>query len=163
MSDMLIRTLMERLEELINAQYKIAGLMLSHETKGLDFSVSTALDVLYINLEMLDLTSDIIGMMSSVSDEYIKKYAINLGAEALSWSGFMLTHIEKSSPIFIEYIEVENEPVTSRIKNLAYLLENLGSKLDPFSFEEIIRTIDMVSKAIKYQVYMAKKSYETME
>ncbi|MFN3813514.1 MAG: hypothetical protein ACK4SM_02670 [Aquificaceae bacterium] len=160
---MLIRVLMERLEELIDAQYKIASLMLSPETKGSDLSTSTAFDVLYVNLEMLDLTSNIIGMTSSVSDEYIKKYAISLGAEALSWSGFMLTHIEKSSPIFIEYIEVENEPVTYRIKNLAYLLENMGSKLDPFSFEEIIRTIDMVSKAIRYQIYMAKKSYETME
>lgn len=162
MRDIPLRMLIERLEELITAQQKLASLMLLTEGKKAKLSVSTAIDMLYTHMEMLDITSEIINALQDTSDDYTREYATMITAEALSWTGFMLPYIEASSPIFIEHIKVESQPIISRIKSVVSLMERLGSEMDVFSSEEIIRTIDMVSRAIKYQLFMAKKSYETM-
>lgn len=160
MRDIPLRMLVERLEDLITAQQKLASFMLLAE--GVKLSVSTALDMLYAHMEMLDLTSDIINALQDISDDYTREYAITLTAEALSWTGFMLPYIESSSPIFIEHIKIESQPIISRIKAIVSLIERLGPDMDVFSSEEIIKTIDMISKAIRYQLFMVKRSYETM-
>ncbi|MGC8852106.1 MAG: hypothetical protein ACP5P0_00710, partial [Hydrogenobacter sp.] len=92
-----------------------------------------------------------------ISDSYIREYAVMLTTEALSWIGFMLPYLEASSPIIIEHLSV-----VPKIKSIVSLIERFGSEVDFLSSEEILKTIDAISKAIMYQLFVAKRSYEAM-
>ncbi len=157
MRDIPLRILIERLEDLITAQQKVASLILFVEDQKVKLSVPTTIDMLYAHMEMLQLVSEVISSLQDISDSYIREYAVMLTTEALSWIGFMLPYLEASSPIFIEHLSV-----VPKIKNIVSLIERFGSEVDFLSSEEILKTIDAISKAIMYQLFVAKRSYEAM-
>ncbi|SNZ13082.1 hypothetical protein [Hydrogenobacter hydrogenophilus] len=157
MRDIPLRILIERLEDLITAQQKLASLILFVEDQKVELSVPTTIDMLYAHMEMLELVSEVISSFQDISDSYIREYAVMLTAEALSWIGFMLPYLEASSPIFIEHLSV-----VPKIKSIVSFIERFGSEVDFLSSEEILKTIDAISKTIMYQLFVAKRSYEAM-
>lgn len=162
MRDIPLRILIERLEDLITAQQKLASLILIVEGQKVKLSIPTTIDMLYAHMEMLELVSEVISSLQDISDSYMREYAAILITEALSWTGFMLPYLEASSPIFIEHLNVDSQPVVSKIKGIVSFIERFGTQMDILSSDEIIRTINTISKAIRYQLLMAKKAYEAM-
>jgi len=160
MRDFPVRILMERLEELVLSQQKFMGLVLSE--REIRLPLGTALEMLYGHIEMLELSWEIINALEDILDDYTREHALELVAESLSWINFMLPYIEVFSPIFVEHILVEGESISSRLRATASLMESLGKELEVFSFEEIAKTIETILKAIRYQLYMAKRSYDAM-
>jgi len=79
-----MREILERIEELLSLQEKLVNLLLLSGSQKVKVSVNTAFDVLYHNIELLDLIEELISSQEELLEEYSREYTFNLVLEALS-------------------------------------------------------------------------------
>lgn len=147
-----MKEFVERIEELLLLQEKLVNLMLLSGSRKLSLSVSSAFDVLYYNVELLDLIGEVLSAYEGYQEEYGKEYLLNLSAEALSWMGVLLPAIEDVCPIFLR-----EEPIRD-IMNLLQALERL-LRGEPYPISPIAQGVQNLSSLLKHQIYLARRSY----
>lgn len=147
-----MRDILERVEELLTLQEKLVNFLLLSGSKKVRLSTSTAFDVLYYNIELLDLIEELL----SSPEELRETYAINLILEALSWMGFVLPAIEESCPIFLH--GTRKDPM-QKIRYILSSLEEAHRKSDYYILVNTIEEVQNLSSLLKYQIMLARKAY----
>ena len=69
-----MREILERIEELLSLQEKLVNLLLLSGSQKVKVSVNTAFDVLYHNIELLDLIEELISSQEELLEEYSREY-----------------------------------------------------------------------------------------
>ncbi len=150
-----MRDLLERVEELLLLQEKLVNLLLISGTQKARLSVNTAFDILYYNIELLDM----IGELLSSPEELRDDYAVNLILEALSWMVFLLPAIEESCPIFFHGIRTRESDPMQKIKFILGYLEESHRKGNYNALVDAVEQVQSVSNLLKYQIVLARKAY----
>ncbi|WPM31444.1 hypothetical protein IAE16_06380 [Hydrogenobacter sp. T-2] len=148
-----MRDLLERVEELLLLQEKLVNLLLISGTQKARLSVNTAFDILYYNVELLDM----IGELLSSPEELREDYAVNLILEALSWMGFILPAVEESCPIFLHGL-LEVDPI-QKLSSILSSLEEAQRKSDYYILLSTAEEVHRLSSLLKYQIALARRAY----
>ncbi len=147
-----MRDILERVEELLSLQEKLVNLLLVSGLQKAKLSVSTAFDILYYNIELLDIIQEILSSPEDARDDY----ALNLVLEALSWMGFILPAVEESCPIFLK--GKQGDPI-QRIRHILSSLEEAHKGQDYYIFVSALEEIHNLSSLLKYQITLARRAY----
>lgn len=153
--------LIERIEELVALQEKLVNILLMSGGKRLSLPTNYAFDILYSNLELLDLLAEAFLMFDFLEDEYDKERFINLSAEALAWMALVLPAIEDSCPIFVSGISYRREPIEG-INYLLGQIERLSKGFSSSLLNQIVKELQSLSKLLRYQISLASKSYKSL-
>lgn len=148
-----MRDILERVEELLSLQEKLVNLLLLSGSHRAKLSANTALDVLYYNVELLDL----IGEILSSPEEPEEDYAINLILEALSWMGFILPAVEESCPIFFQ--GVRGRDPFQKIRHILGVVEEAYRRSDHYMLMNIAKEVQSLSVYLRYQMMLAHRAY----
>lgn len=153
--------LLERIEELIALQEKLVNILLMSGSTKLNLPPRYAFEVLYSNLELLNLLAEAFRMLEFIEEDYGKESFISLGSEALSWMGIVLPAIEESCPIFLSGIGYIREP-TEDINRLCKRIESLSERWSPSAVNQIVKELEDLSKLLGYYISLAIRSYESL-
>ncbi len=148
-----MRDILERVEELLSLQEKLVNLLLISGTQKARLSVNTAFDILYYNIELLDMIGELLSSPEDLRDDY----AINLVLEALSWMGFILPAVEGSCPIFLQGL-LEGDPI-QRLRSILSSLEETQRKGDYYILLSTAEEVHNLSSLLKYQIALARRAY----
>ncbi|MCS7262454.1 MAG: hypothetical protein NZ560_03450 [Aquificaceae bacterium] len=151
-----MKGLVERIEELLHMQERLINLLLlSHRAR---VSTNTAFDLLYYNVELLDLISQLLA--SSETEDYPVDYSLSLALEALSWIGVVLPTIESACPIFLEGVG-PREPL-QRIGLILGGLEETYRTGGHHRMMQIAQELRDFSNFLKYQIVLARRAYANL-
>ncbi len=148
-----MRDILERVEELLSLQEKLVNLLLISGSQKARLSVNTAFDVLYYNIELLDMISELLSSPEELRDDY----TVNLILEALSWMGFILPAVEESCPIFLQGL-LEGDPI-HRLRLILSSLEEAQRKSDYYILINTAEEVHKLSSLLKYQIALARRAY----
>ncbi|HAV40287.1 MAG: hypothetical protein AB1353_08885 [Aquificota bacterium] len=154
-----MREILERIEELLSLQEKLVNLLLLSGSQKVKVSVNTAFDVLYHNIELLDLIEELIGSQEEFLEEYSREYTFNLVLEALSWMGLILPAIEEACPIFLRGIAEEERDPLYRIKLILKMVEESYNKGEHRNLIKVAKELHSLSSLLKYQIILARRAY----
>ncbi|MFN3976671.1 MAG: hypothetical protein ACK4LT_06375 [Aquificaceae bacterium] len=154
-----MREILERIEELLSLQEKLVNLLLLSGSQRVKVSVSTAFDVLYHHIELLDLMEELIESQEEPLEEYSREYTFNLILEALSWMGVIFPAIEESCPIFLRGIAKEEKDPLYRIKHIIKMVEDSYSKGEYQNLIKVAKELHSLSSLLKYQIILARRAY----
>ncbi len=152
-----MREILDRIEQLLSLQEKLVNLMLLSGHQKIRLSMDTALDLLYYNIELLDLMEEFISSQEDILEDYAKEYTYSLLLESLSWMSLILPAIEDSTPIFLQGIAKE-DPIY-RVRSILSMVEEYKNRNDYQSFLRIAEELHKLSAFLKYQLLIAKRSY----
>ncbi|MCS7278158.1 MAG: hypothetical protein NZ531_04840 [Aquificaceae bacterium] len=155
-----MKDLLERIEELLYLQERLVNLLFLSHSQRAKISVSTAFDMLYHNIELLELIQDLLSNTEEFQEEYQQAYLMNLTLEALSWVGFILPTIEESCPIFLHSFGGK-DPI-QRIKSMLKALEEINLKGDYQNLIKVAYDVQSFANQLKYQIMLAKKAYTNL-
>lgn len=157
-----MREILERIEELLSLQEKLVNFLLLSGSKKVRVSVSTAFDVLYHNIELLDLIEELISSQEELLEEYSREYTFNLILEALSWMGVIFPAIEDACPIFLHGIGGEEGGPLYRIRFILKMVEEAYDKGEYHSLIKVARELQSLSSLLKYQILLARRAYTNL-
>ena len=121
--------------------------------------MNTAFDVLYHNIELLDLIEELISSQEELLEEYSREYTFNLVLEALSWMGVILLAIEEACPIFLRGIAQEEKDPLYRIKQIIKMVEDSYNKGEYRNLIKVAKELHGLSSLLKYQIILARRAY----
>ncbi|MFN7064810.1 MAG: hypothetical protein ACK4OF_01475 [Aquificaceae bacterium] len=148
-----MKELLDRIEYLLSLQERLVNLLMFSGSSSIRLSTNTAFDLLYHNIELIDLIEDLI----SSQEGFLEDYPLNLVLEALSWMGIIFPAIEESCPIFLQGIAKE-DPIY-RIKLILKMVEDYYSSKDYHSLIRVAEELRNLSNLLKYQLILARRSY----
>lgn len=150
-----MRDILERVEELLSLQEKLVNFLLLSGYSRARLSTNAAFDVLYYNIELLDLIEELL----SSPEELREDYAMNLILEALSWMGFILPAIEESCPIFLHSPRGREGDPMQKIRSILSSLEEAHRRGDYYTLVNTVEDIQSLSSLLKYQIMLARRAY----
>ncbi len=153
-----MRELIERIEELLYLQERLGNLLLMSSSGSLKLNLSSALDVLYHNVELLDLLGEILSGFEQFQEELSREYITSLLQEALSWMLVILPAIEDSCPIFLQ--GMVPDPLL-RMKDVLSSLE-ASSHSDYYMFISLGKEIRDLSSLLKYYILLARRTSSSL-
>ncbi len=148
-----MKSILERIEELLSLQEKLVNLLFLSGSKRISISVNTAFDLLYHNIELLDLIEELISSQEELLEDYTREYTFSLIFEALSWMGIIFPAIEDSCPIFLH-----GDPV-HRIRLILSMVEESYNKGEYQNLLKIAKELQRLSSLLKYQIILARRAY----
>ncbi len=143
-----MKDILERIEELLSLQEKLVNLLLISGSQKARLSVNTALDVLYYNVELLDMIEELLTSPEDLRDDY----AVSLILEALSWMVFIIPTVEEFCPIFLQGLN-------QRIRIILGSLEEAQKKNDYYLLLSTAEEVHSLSDLLKYQIILARRAY----
>ncbi|MFN3870473.1 MAG: hypothetical protein ACK4MW_03180 [Aquificaceae bacterium] len=152
-----MREILERIEELLSLQEKLVNLLFLSGSQRIRLNVNTAFDLLYHNIELLDLIEELISTQEELLEEQTKEYTLNLILEALSWMGLIFPAIEDSCPIFLQGFSKE-DPIP-RISFILKKVEDYHQSKDIHHILRVAEELNALSNFLKYQLLLARRSY----
>lgn len=152
-----MKDILEKIEQLLSLQERLVNLLLLSGLQSIRVSMDTAFDLLYYNIELLDLMEDLISSYEDPLEDYTKEYAFNIVLDALSWMSIILPAIEDACPIFLQGIAKE-DPI-HRIRLILNMVKDYHSKGEYSNLLKIAEELHKLSDFLKYQLLLARRSY----
>lgn len=154
-----MKELIERIEELLILQQRLVNVLFLSGARRAKLSVNTAFDLLYHNIELLDLMEALLSSQEELAEETGKNYALNLFIDALSWMALVLPVIEDECPIFLQGIAQKEKEPFYRIRLLRLLLEDYQQRGDYHSLLRFSEELHSLSSMLKHQILLARRAY----
>ncbi|MCS7170959.1 MAG: hypothetical protein N3D14_05560 [Aquificaceae bacterium] len=154
-----MRDLVERIEELLYMQERLFNVLFLSQSQKARVSINTAFDLLYHNIELLDLIQELLSNPEIFQEEYSKDYSMNLILEALSWMGVILPAIEESCPIFLHGVGFRGRDPFQRIMAILKNLEDVSSRSEYKNLVDLIEELGHFSGFLKHQITVARRAY----
>lgn len=150
-----MKDILERIEELLSLQEKLINLLLLSGYHRGRLSAGTALDILYYNIELLDLIEELLNSPDALSEDY----PVNLALEALSWMSFVLPRVEEFCPVFLHSITEREKDPMQRLRSVIFLLEEARRKADYYTLLDVLEEVSKISGLLRYHVILARRAY----
>jgi hypothetical protein len=150
--------LMARLEEEIQTQRKLLNILLASYRHISNEARLKTLEQLKRVMNTLRLMAMTIESADRTADTYTREHALLMSAECLSLTALILEVFERSFPIFLENITLYEEPIIERMEGTVSFIESCVGRSDPSPIEDIIQSIEDITKALEYHITIGERS-----
>lgn len=157
-----MRDLIERIEEFLHIQERLVNLLLLSQSHQFKISVNTAFDMLYHNLELLELIEELLSMPESFYEEQYRDYSASLALEALTWTGILLPALEDVCPVFFHGVGSKERELTHRIRVLRKSIEEAFHEGPHHRLDDALEELHDVSETLRYLIHLARKAYTNL-
>jgi len=148
--------LLAKLEEEIGYQRKVINTFLAIQPRTYELTLKT-LEILRRLTQSFRLVSLILDEMESLTDRYVREQALLLSSESLSLSAILLPTLEHLSPIFLESVRLQEEPILERIEAVVEFIENSVGEQEMLATEELARTVEDIMRTLEYHIRIGER------
>ncbi len=152
--------LMARLEEEVETQRKLLNVLLAAYKHISNEAKLRTLEQLKRVINTLRLMAMTIESADRTADTYTREHALLVSAECLSLTTMILEIFERSFPIFLESIRLYEEPIVDRMEGTVSFIESCVGRSDPSPVEEIVQSIDEITRALEYYIEVGERTFK---
>ncbi len=150
--------LLAKLEDEISYQRKVVNTLLFVEHRLTEGLLFRSLDILRRTVQTFRLISFVLDQAEVMSDRSAREQALLMGSECLSLATLLLPALEQVSPIFIDSIRINEEPILERIESIAEDMESYLQVSEGLSIDEITRSIEELLQTLEYHIRVGERA-----
>ncbi len=150
--------LLAKLEDEISYQRKVVNTLLFVDHRLTEGLLFRSLDILRRTVQTFRLISFVLDQAEVMSDRSAREQALLMGSECLSLATLLLPALEQVSPIFIDSIRINEEPILEKIESIAEDMESYLQVSEGLSIDEITRSIEEILQTLEYHIRVGERA-----